>query len=228
MEGRVHQGLVCSPGFIAASPDLVAVESVCHEIVGYDPLESPGIQIATKDGLGTAEFSEMDVLGTRIQDVRYPFMRSNWRFVQPFMNVKEYFGGTCHACLLAMAAVPPVVDPDKKYAVVAGTRAMVAKPLSGIDEVYLVGECACRTDHQFKGYMDKIKEAKKIIRLPTCPGHSSIDQWSSRKLGGVYDHFMLLSADMRSLATLPEGVRPGLLKKAYARRSGKVKELDKR
>jgi uncharacterized protein (DUF362 family) len=228
MEGRVHQGLVCSPGFIAASPDLVAVEAVCHEIVGYDPLESPGVQIATKDGLGTAEFSEMDILGTRIQDVRYPFMRSNWRFVQPFMNVKEYFGGTCHACILAMAAVPPVVDPDKKYAVVAGTRAMVAKPLSGIDEVYLVGECACRTDHQFKGYMDKIKEAKKIIKLPTCPGHASIDQWGSRKLGGVYDHFMLLSADMRSLATLPEGVRPGLLKAAYARRSGKVKELDKR
>jgi len=120
------------------------------------------------------------------------------------------------------------VDPDKKYAVVAGTRAMVAKPLSGIDEVYLVGECACRADHQFKGYMDKIKEAKKIVRLATCPGHASIDQWSSRKLGGVYDHFMLLSADMRSLATLPEGVRPGLLKAAYARRSGKVKELDKR
>jgi hypothetical protein len=39
---------------------------------------------------------------------------------------------------------------------------------------------------------------------------------------------MLLSADMRSLATLPEGVRPGVLKAAYARRSGKVKELDKK
>jgi uncharacterized protein (DUF362 family) len=228
MEGRVHQGPVCSPGFITASPDLVAVEAVCHEIVGYDPLESPGVQIAMKDGLGTAELTEIDILGTRIQDVRYPFARSNWRFVQPFMNVKEYFGGTCNSCIMAMTAVPPVVDPDKKYAVVGGTRAMVAKPLTGIDEVYLVGECACRADHQFKGYMDKIREAKKIIKMPTCPGHASVDQWGSRKLGGVYDHFMLLSADMRSLASLPEGVRPGVLKAAYERRSGKAKELDKR
>jgi uncharacterized protein (DUF362 family) len=228
MEGRVHQGPVCSPGFITASPDLVAVEAVCHEIVGYDPLESPGVQIAMKDGLGTAELTEIDILGTRIQDVRYPFARSNWRFVQPFMNVKEYFGGTCNSCIMAMTAVPPVVDPDKKYAVVGGTRAMVARPLTGIDEVYLVGECACRADHQFKGYMDKIREAKKIIKMPTCPGHASVDQWGSRKLGGVYDHFMLLSADMRSLASLPEGVRPGVLKAAYERRSGKAKELDKR
>ena len=225
MEGRVHQGTVCSPGFLAASPDMVAVEAVCHEIVGYHPLESPGVQIAMKDGLGTGDLNEIDILGTKLQDVYYPFMRSHARFVQQFMNVKEYFGGTCNACLLAMAAVPPVVDPAKKYAVVGGTRALVAKPLTDVDEVYLVGECACRSDHQFPDFMDKVKAAKKVIKMGTCPGHSSVDRWSERKLGGVYEHFMLLSADMRTSATLPEALRPSVLKAAHDRRTGKVTKL---
>jgi uncharacterized protein (DUF362 family) len=225
MEGRVHMGTVCSPGFIAASPDMVAVEAVCHDIVGYHPLESPAVQIAMKDGLGTADYDEIDILGTRIQDVRYPFQRSNTRFVQRFMNVKEYFGGVCNACLLGMAGVPPVVDPAKKYAVISGRRALIAKPLVDVDEVYLVGECACRADHQFPGYMDKVNSAKNVIKMGTCPGHSSVEHWGSRKQGGVYDRFMLLSADMRACATLPEGVRPGIVKEAHDRRSGRVKEL---
>jgi uncharacterized protein (DUF362 family) len=225
MEGRVHQGTVCSPGFIAASPDMVAVEAVCHDIVGYHPLESPAVQIAMKDGLGTADYDEIDVLGTRIQDVRYPFLRSNARYVQRFMNVKEYFGGVCNACLLGMAGVPPVVDPEKKYAVISGRKALVAKSLEDIDEVYLVGECACRADHQFPGYMEKVNAAKKVIKMGTCPGHSSVEHWGARKLGGVYDRFMLLSSDMRACATLPEGLRHGIVKEAYDRKSGKVKEL---
>jgi hypothetical protein len=225
MEGRVHQGIVCTPGFIAASPDQVAVEAVCHAIVGYHPLESPAVQIAMKDGLGTGDLEEIDILGTRIQDVYYPFMKSHTRYVQSFMNVKEYFGGTCNACLLGMAGVPPVVDPDKKYAVIGGTRALVAKPLSDIDEVYLVGECACRADHQFPSYMDKVNAAKKVIKMGTCPGHESVERWSERKLGGIYDHFMLLSSDMRTCATLPEAIRPTIVKAAYERRSGRVTEF---
>jgi uncharacterized protein (DUF362 family) len=226
MEGRVHMVTVCSPGFIAASPDMVAVEAVCHDIVGYHPLESPAVQIAMKDGLGTGDLEEIDILGTRIQDVRYQFMRSHARFVQRFMNVKEYFGGVCNACLLGMEGVPPVVDPAKKYAVISGRKALIAKSLDDIDEVYLVGECACMLDHQFPGYMEKINKAKKVIKMGTCPGHSSVEHWGTRKLGGVYDRFMLLSADMRACATMPEGVRPGIVKEAHARRSGKVKDLE--
>lgn len=124
-----------------------------------------------------------------------------------------------------MAGVPPAVDPDKKYAVIGGTRALVANPLSDVDEVYLVGECACRADHQFPGFMDKVNAAKKVIKLGACPGNHSIEMWSQRKLGDIYDHFMLLSSDMRVCGTLPEAVRPALVKAAYDRRTGRVTEL---
>lgn len=215
MEGASHYGTICRPGVIVASPDLVAVEAVCHAIVGYHPLESPAVQLAMKDGLGTADFFEIDILGTRIQDVYYPFVRSLTRYVQKYANVKEHFGGTCPACLLAMMAVPPFVDPQKKYAIVAGTRALVAEPLSDFDEVYLVGQCACRADHQFPGFMDKVKAAKKVIRMGTCPGHETVHR---RKWGGVYDARMLLSVDMTAGFCLPDTVRYTVLKAGYERR----------
>lgn len=221
-EGLTHQGLVCTPGFITASADPVAIEAVCHSIVGYHHLESPAVQIGMKDGLGTGDLSEIDILGTKIQDVYYPFVRSNWRYVQRHLNVTEYFGGTCNACVMGMQGVPPVVEPDKKYAVIGGTRALVAKPLTEVDEVYLVGECACRADHQFKDYMDKVKAAKKVIKLGTCPGHSSL---AERKWGGIYDRFHLLATDGAICSALPDLVRPNILKKAYGRRSGQITKI---
>ncbi|OGP50223.1 MAG: hypothetical protein A2Y79_07910 [Deltaproteobacteria bacterium RBG_13_43_22] len=222
MDGVTHYGTICSPGIIVASPDLVAVEAVCHTIVGYHPLESPAVQIAMKDGLGTGDLSEIDILGTRIQDVYYPFARAHPRYVQKYTNVKEYFGGICRACLLGMTVVPPVVDPNKKYAVISGRRALVAKELSDFDEVYLVGECACRADHQHPGFMEKVKAAKKIIKLGKCPGHSSV---AEHKWGGVYDHYRLIGPDMVACSVLPDAVNPNNLRSAYARREGKVTTL---
>jgi uncharacterized protein (DUF362 family) len=221
-EGSVHYGLVTRPGIIVASPDMVAAEAVCHTIVGYHPLESPCVQIAMKDGLGTGDLSEIDILGTRLQDVYYPFARALTRYVQKYTNVKEYFGGPCFGCLYAMAAVPPIVDPNKKYAVVSGTRALVAEALSNFDEVYLVGECACRDDHQFPGFMEKVNAAKKVIKMGTCPGNDSVQY---RKWGGIYDAYMLLSVDGWINSALPDNVRPSALKAAYDRREGRVTKL---
>jgi len=223
MEGATHYGPVCKPGILAASADPVAVEAVCHAVVGYHPLESPAVQLAMKDGLGTADLAEIDILGERLQDVYFPFVRSMNRYVQKYTNVKEFFGGTCHACLMAMMAVPPVVDPEKKYAVVSGTRALVAKPLTGYDEAYLVGLCACAPDHQFPGFMDKIGAAKKVIRLATCPGHETIHQG---KWGGIYDARMLLSVDMTAGFALPDTLRPTIVKSMCDRREGRQTRLE--
>lgn len=224
VEGATHYGHICRPGVIIASPDMVAAEAVAHSIVGYHPLESPAVQVMMKDGLGTGDLSEIDILGVRLEDVTYPFMRALTRYVQKYLNVKEYIGGTCLGCLWPMTSFPPIVDPKKTYAVVAGTRALIANPLK-VDEVWLVGECACRPDHQFKGYMDKIKAAKKIIKLGTCPAGIAL---LKRKWEGVYDTPMLLATDSISFCSLPETVRPNVLKAAENRREGKEKRLRKK
>jgi len=224
MEGATHYGPVCKPGIVVASPDLVAAEAVCHDIVGYHPLESPAVQLAMKDGLGTAEFGEIEILGERLRDIRFPFIRSMNRYVQKYTNVKEFFGGTCHACLLAMMAVPPIVDPDKKYAVVSGTRARVANSLDDYDEVYLVGMCACLETHQYPKFMEKVNAAKAVIKLPACPGHVTIHK---RKWGGIYNARMLLSVDMSAGFALPDTVRHSVLSEVYNRREGRLTELKK-
>ena len=112
----------------------------------------------------------------------------------------------------------------KKYAVVCGTRALIARPLEDVDEVWLVGECACRADHQFPGYMDKINAANKVVKLGACPGYESLYHG---KYGGIYDHPMLASVDMTVSAYLPDVTRPNVVARTNARREGRETEFKK-
>ena len=170
VEGATHLGTVCRPGVIVASRDPIAAEAVTNTIMGYNPLESPHVQVGMKDGLGTGDLVEIEIVGAKLEEVIYPFQRSMLRFVSEYPNVTEFYGGACHACLWAAVAVPPVVDSGKKYAVIAGTRAFIAKGLHEFDEAWLVGTCACNARQQFPGYLEKIRVAKKTVRMPTCPG----------------------------------------------------------
>jgi uncharacterized protein (DUF362 family) len=170
VEGATHGGPVCKPGVIVASQDPIAAEAITNMIMGYHPLESAHVQIGMKDQLGTGDPAEIDVLGARVEDVKLPFQRSLLRYVSRHPNVTEYYGGTCPACVWPAVTLPPEVDPNKKYAVIAGSRVFIADKLEDVDEVYLVGTCACTRSHQFKGYMDKVQAAKKLVRIPTCPG----------------------------------------------------------
>ena len=142
VEGATHAGPVCKPGVIVASEDPIAAEAVGNMIMGYHALESAQVQIGMKDDLGTGDPGEIEVVGARIEDVRHPFERSLMYYVSRYPNVSEYYGGTCPACVWPAVALPSVVDPDKKYAVVAGARVFIAEKIEDVDEVYLVGTCA--------------------------------------------------------------------------------------
>lgn len=219
MEGIVHAGPIIHPGLIIASHDPVAAEGVAHHIAGYHCLESPMVQVAMKAGLGTGDLSEIRVLGNRLEDVRYPVQRWTPRFVQKYPNVHEYLGaGICNGCLWPAMTVPPVVDPDKKYAVISGTRALIAKPLEEYDEVWLVGKCACYPSHQFKGFSQKIKAAKEVVKLDSCPGCDALYEgdW-----GGSYDTpFVPIGLDMCVSTSMPACTRSSLYSETIERRTG--------
>jgi hypothetical protein len=181
-----------------------------------------------KDGLGTGDLAEIDVVGARLQDVIYPFQRSMIRFVSEYTNITNYYGGTCNCCLWCAVALPPFVDPEKKYAVIAGTRALIAKELDDVDEVWLVGQCACSESHQFPGYMDKVKAAKKIMKMPTCP---AMEYALEEKVGGVYDMAReaglpdLFTLDAISIFQLQDTIRPGITDEAKDRKEGRIKNF---
>jgi len=224
VEGATHAGPVCKPGVIVASEDPIAAEAIGNMIMGYHALESAQVQIGMKDDLGTGEPAEIEVVGARVEDVRHPFERCLMYYVSRYPNVSEYYGGTCQACVWPAVALPSVVNPDKKYAVVAGARVFIADKLEDVDEVYLVGTCACAASHQFEGYMDKVNAARKVIKMPTCPG---LTHTIEERMGGVYDMARdggfpeLVMADGLAFVHLPDRVRPELVPEAVERREGR-------
>lgn len=221
--GGPHAGLIVKPGVIVASQDMVAVEAVSCAIMGFHPLESPGAQCAMKAGLGTGELSEIEILGKTIEEVQYPFKRPLRRFVSKWRNVKEYIGGTCEGCLLAMSRSPFFIDPNKTYALISGTRAFVPKRIEA-DEVWLIGTCAVREDHQFPHFMDKISHINTIRKFPGCPGIIGYHDQYKRPLtkGTPYEIPDMLSIDGGALAMLPDLIREEALEDAIARHEGRM------
>lgn len=50
-------------GFVVAGLDLVAVDSVCASMVGFEPLDVPSTAVAAERGLGIADLSRIDIVG---------------------------------------------------------------------------------------------------------------------------------------------------------------------
>jgi hypothetical protein len=215
---------------------MVAVESIGHIIAGYHPMNAPTVQVSMKDGLGTGEVAEMQLMGERLQDVIHPFKMLIPRCVSKYMNVTEFIGGgICHIGCggSAWAAVPPVVDPAKEYAIIAGPRAGIGQDLTKFDELWLVGQCATSPSHQYPGYAEKIKAAQKagveIYRMPTCPAYDSfLDPELAPKLlkGTIYEFPDLIIADLAVNAAIPECNRPDTVAETDARREGRQKDAD--
>ncbi len=61
---------------IIAGKDLVAVDSVCARIIGYDPSETLLTVNAATRGLGVMEPENIDVIGESVSKVKRRFLRS--------------------------------------------------------------------------------------------------------------------------------------------------------
>jgi len=207
MEGSgPHAGLVCNPGVIVASSDTAAFDAVCCAVIGFDPLELPGTQALMKDGWGTGDLREIEILGRSIEEVKYPYKRPVQAFVNRYPNVQEFIGGVCDGgCIWTAVSMPPYIDPNKRYAVISGARVMIGEDLANFDEVWLCGTCACRASHQFPGFRDKLARAKKVYKLDSCPGYDYMLHYHQKP--GVEDEVFsctnLLLADMVCYWTVP-------------------------
>jgi len=59
-------------GLILASADPVALDAAVCMAAGLDPMSVPTLRLATEQGIGTANPSEIEILGVRIEDARIP------------------------------------------------------------------------------------------------------------------------------------------------------------
>jgi uncharacterized protein (DUF362 family) len=219
--GGPHAGLRVNSKVIVASEDMVAAEAVGCAIMGFHPLESPGVQLAMKSGVGTGDLDEIKIVGRSIEEMRCPFKRPLRRYVSKWTNVKEYIGGTCEGCLLTLTRTPFFVDPMKTYALVAGTRVLMPQKINA-DEVWLLGDCACRESYQFKGFKKKYEHIKTVRRLPGCPGIAGFHHLFKKDItkGTPYNIPDMISIDGSTLSILPDLVRREDREAAEARREG--------
>jgi len=71
MEGDgPNAGVLKNMGFILASADAVALDSVFAQIVNLPPLDVPMIRIATEKGLGPGKPEDIEIVGERLEDVK--------------------------------------------------------------------------------------------------------------------------------------------------------------
>jgi uncharacterized protein (DUF362 family) len=224
MEGSgPHAGLVCHPKVIVASQDVVAFNAVTCQVMGFHPLEIPATQVAAKDGLGTADMDEIEVLGERIEDVVYPFKRAVNQYVNHYQNVKEFVGGACQGCYWMFPNLPAHVDPNKKYGLVAGARALIGDDLSTYDEVHLIGICASAPSHQLPGFKERVAKAKKIVTHPYCPGYNTAvhHHEKAEAKGDVFETPDLLLGDMCALWAVPDVTNPDKVEAALLRKENR-------
>jgi len=168
MEGYgPHSGTAKRMNLVIGSSDLVAVDAVGAEVMGFDALEIPTTQIAMKQGLGKGNLSEIEVVGEPIDKVKQTFERSYIRCVSPYPNVDVYIGGMCPGCAPRIPTVPPNPDPNKKYAVVVGRRAKLPKNLN-VDEIWCIGNCGIDSTMSSTNLFPRISK-EQIKFIPGCP-----------------------------------------------------------
>ena len=146
---------------IVAGDDVVAVDTVCASIAGFDVEDLFHIQLAAEAGLGVADLKEIDIFGEKIDAVKRPFI--------PFLEAsKELFGGatlieknTCTGCMGELVSLfiylkeAGFKDRLSDLTLIAGTP----EDVEGMNSLPLViGRCA--KEHKERG-----------VFVPGCPPH---------------------------------------------------------
>jgi hypothetical protein len=102
--GPAH-GTPVNLGIIVSSFDTVAADSVAAAAMGIDPLEIEYVKLASEQGLGCADFSRIEVVGLRIEEVKRPFKRLKLDFEgYREKGIEIYEKGACSGCRNMMEA----------------------------------------------------------------------------------------------------------------------------
>lgn len=90
---RVALNLIC------AGSDVVAVDSVCATIVGFDTRDILHVQLAAEANLGVADMSLIEVRGEKIETVKTPFISFLQASRELFGAAKIIEKDTCTGCM---------------------------------------------------------------------------------------------------------------------------------
>jgi hypothetical protein len=174
MEGfGPHSGDLIDMNLIVAGKDVVAVDAVASEIMGYQAMEIPTTQIACKQNIGVGDMAQIVISGERVEEVRKQFTRPIFKYISDNPNVTTYFGGVCLGCIYRITETEKAIgiDPKKKYGLVFGRKVNLPEKIDA-DEIWLIGDCTAPYKDKFKntvfvGGCPPLKWFIHAVRLPS-------------------------------------------------------------
>ena len=86
-------------GIIIAGSDVVAVDTVCGAVMGFDIDQILHIKLAAEAGLGVANLNQIDVRGEKIEDVKRPFVTYQQAAQDRFGEATIIEKNTCTGCV---------------------------------------------------------------------------------------------------------------------------------
>ena len=103
-------GIPANMGLIFASFDTVAVDSVASQVIGIEPFLTEYIKLASEQGLGCADISNIEVLGKSVKEVSRMFKRVVLEEVLKSKEFEKYGikildGGACSGCRSVITAL---------------------------------------------------------------------------------------------------------------------------
>jgi uncharacterized protein (DUF362 family) len=131
---------------IVAGKDLVAVDSVCGQIAGFDPNELLIPKMGADQGLGNLNPNAIKIVGEKLNNVQRRFLRStedNPVKVEGFNLI--YGGVTCTGCRNTVMSVLMDMRNSDQLAYLPGVTVITGDPVipMGIpeDSIVAVGKC---------------------------------------------------------------------------------------
>jgi uncharacterized protein (DUF362 family) len=150
---------------IVAGKDLVAVDSICGQIMGYEPGEVLITQCAAERGLGVMDSEMIELVGEPLENVRRRFMRSVEDDPVEVDGFSLLFGGiTCTGCRnTVMSALVDMRNAGQlKY--LPGVTVITGDPdipdTMVRDQIVAVGQC-----------VSKDKRGKRFVK--GCPPNNA-------------------------------------------------------
>ncbi|MFO7965701.1 MAG: DUF362 domain-containing protein [Desulfobacterales bacterium] len=150
--GAGESGTPVPMGIVLAGSDVVAVDSVCTQVMGIDnPLVVNTTRIAAHEGLGVANPAEIEVTGESVDSVRKKFQLP-LNYVQPidtfvtgvYPSVDVYIGGACSSCWLMAARVLSSLSKIKeRTSLIVGSDPKIPPGKEwDLKNTFFLGDCA--------------------------------------------------------------------------------------
>ncbi len=131
---------------VVAGKDPVSVDSICGQIMGYDPEEVLVTKFAAERGLGVMNNEFIEVVGERLEKVRRRFMRAIEDDPVQVEGFSLIYGGvTCTGCRNGVMSALADIRREDQLACLPGVTVITGNPPipegTSKDNIVAVGQC---------------------------------------------------------------------------------------